>query len=259
MTTRTKVTTPAVRPGGWRLLVAPGLATLVALGILIALGTWQLQRKAWKEDLIQQVESRSHGEPGAILPEASWGDWQASRDEFRRVRVTGRFQHADETPVYGLAPTEMRGAPVQGYFVMTPLRLADGALVFVNRGFVPTGLRDPAARPGSQPDGEVTVTGLVRAPEARNAFTPADDPGKNTWFSRDPPAIARARGLARAAPFYVEADATPNPGNWPKGGQSRLNLPNDHLQYALTWFGLALTLVGVFTAFAIRALKPRTT
>ena len=239
----------------WRALLAPGLAALVALAVLLGLGTWQLQRKTWKEGLIARIEARSHGAPGAILPEASWSRWRAEADEFRRVRVTGNFLHEREAPVHGLATGE-RGAPVQGFYLLTPLRLADGATVLVNRGFVPTELRDPASRPESQPHGEVTVTGLVRAPEARNWFTPEDVPAQNRWFARDPPTIAAAKGLDRAAPFYVEADATPNPGGWPRGGQTRLDLPNNHLQYALTWYGIALTLAGVFAAFAWRRLHP---
>jgi surfeit locus 1 family protein len=238
-----------------RSLVFPSLAALVAFAILIGLGTWQLQRKAWKDGLLAQIEARAHGEPGALVPPSGWATWRASEDEFRRVRVTGTFLHPFETPVYGLAPGQ-RGAPAQGYYLMTPLRLADGATVMVNRGFVPMELRDPTTRPESQPAGEVTVTGLVRAPEERNAFTPADDPARNTWFARDPQAIAKARKLDRLAPFYVEADATPNPGGWPKGGQTRLDLPNNHLQYAVTWYGIALTLVGVFAAFAWRRIRP---
>lgn len=235
-------------------LLVPGIATLVALAILVGLGVWQLQRKAWKEDLIGQIEARAYGEPGEILPENAWATWHADQDEFRKVRIQGTFLYQYETPVYGLAPA-MRGAPAQGFYLMTPLRLSNGAIVMVNRGFVPTELRDPAARPQSQPAGEAIVVGLVRAPEARNAFTPADDPARKSWFTRDPEAIAKAYNLERAAPFYVEADATPNPGGWPRGGQTRLNLPNDHLQYALTWFGIALTLIGVFSAFAWRRLK----
>ena len=161
-----------------RSLILPGLATLVALAILIGLGTWQLQRMAWKEDLIAQIETRAYGEPGAILPEADWPSWRADQDEFRKVRVTGTFLHEFEAPVYGLARGERQGAPIQGYYLITPLKLAGGAIVMVNRGFVPTDLRDPARRSESQPQGEVTVTGLVRAPEARNPFTPNDDPAR---------------------------------------------------------------------------------
>ncbi len=238
-----------------RSLALPGLAALVALAILLGLGTWQLQRKAWKEDLIAQIETRAYGEPGTIVPESEWPTWRADQDEFRKVRVTGTFLHRFEAPVYGLARGERQGAPVQGYYLITPLKLTSGAIVMVNRGFVPTDLRDPASRPGSQPAGEVTVTGLVRAPEARNTFTPNDDPARNRWFARDPQAMAAAHGLERVAPFLIDADGSPNPGGWPRGGQTPLTLPNNHLQYAVTWFGIALTLIGVFAAFVWRRLQ----
>ncbi|HEU6443282.1 MAG TPA: SURF1 family protein [Microvirga sp.] len=238
-----------------RSLILPGLVTLIALAILIGLGTWQLQRKAWKEGLIQQIETRAYGEPGSILPEAEWSGWRADQDEFRKVRVSGTFLHDLEAPVYGLAPGTRQGAPLQGYYIITPLKLSTGAVVMVNRGIVPIELKDPATRPEGQLDGEVTVTGLVRAPEARNAFTPENDPAKNIWFTRDPQAFAEIRGLERVAPFLIDADATPNPGGWPRGGQTPLTLPNNHLQYALTWYGLALTLIGVFGAFAWKRIK----
>jgi surfeit locus 1 family protein len=238
-----------------RSLIVPGLAALAVLAILIGLGTWQLQRKAWKEDLIAQIETRAYGEPGDILPESEWPAWRADQDEFRKVRVTGSFLHAFEAPVYGLARGERQGAPIQGYYLITPLKIGSGAIVMVNRGFVPTDLRDPGTRPKSQPTGEVTITGLIRAPEARNSFTPDDDPARNQWFARDPQAMAAARNLERVAPFLIDADASPNPGGWPRGGQTPLTLPNSHLQYVITWYGLALTLIGVFTAFAWRRLK----
>lgn len=238
-----------------RSLLLPGLATLIALAMLIGLGAWQLQRKAWKDDLIQQIEARAYGEPGSIMPEAEWPTWRADQDEFRKVRVTGTFLHDLEAPVYGLAPGARQGAPLQGYYILTPLRLSTGAIVMINRGFVPTDLKNPSTRAQSQPAGEVTITGLVRAPEGRNIFTPTDDPARNLWFTRDPRAIAGARGLEHVAPFLIDADATPNPGGWPRGGQTQLTLPNNHLQYALTWFGIALTLVGVFGAFAWKRLK----
>lgn len=239
---------------GWTSLIGVGIAALVALAVLIGLGTWQLQRKAWKEDLIAQIEARSHGAPGAIVPEAQWPQWRAAEDEFRRVRVTGTFLHDREALVHGLAPGT-RGAPVQGFFLFTPLRLESGAVVMVNRGFVPTDLRDPASRPQSRAEGEATVAGLVRAPEETGWFRPEDVPAENRWFTKDSTAIAAAKGLDRVAPFYVEADGTPQPGGWPKGGQTRLDLPNNHLQYALTWYGIALTLVGVFAAFALSRLS----
>jgi surfeit locus 1 family protein len=172
------------------------------------------------------------------------------------VQISGRFLHEHEVAVHGLMPSGQRGQPVQGFYLLTPLRLQDGSNVIVNRGFIPTQLRDPATRPQSRPEGEVTVTGLIRGPEKRGSFRPEDDPARDVWFIRDPRQIAQAKDLARVAPFLIDADDTPNPGGWPKGGQTRLTMANDHLHYALTWFGLALVLVGAFGSVVWRHLHP---
>jgi surfeit locus 1 family protein len=229
--------------------LAPGIATLIALAILLALGMWQLERKTWKESLIAQIQTRAHDEPTGIVPEAQWPGWRAEQDEFRRVRVTGTFQHDKEVPVHGLLSAQ-RGSPVQGFYIFTPLRLASGATVMVNRGFVPGELRDPARRNETAPAAEVTVTGLARAPEARGWFMPENRPERDGWFTRDLAAMARARDLDRVAPFWIDADPLPNATDWPRPGQTRLAIPNNHLGYAFTWFGLALTLVAVFGAWA---------
>lgn len=240
----------------WRGRIVAAAATLVALAILVALGMWQLERKAWKEGLIAQIEARAYGEPAAPPVPAEWEGWSAAKGEYARVRLLGTFQHDKEVAIHGLMPGQ-RGAPVQGFYVFTPMRLQDGATIVVNRGFVPTELRSRAVRQGGETTGEVAVTGLVRAPERRGWFVPPNDPGRDDWFVRDLGDIAQARGLERIAPFYVDADSTPNPGGWPRGGQTRLALTNDHLQYALTWFGLALTLLGVAGASAFRRARPR--
>ena len=240
--------------GSWRVLLGPGLVTLVAFGFLMGLAVWQLERKSWKDGLVAQIEARARGEPGAIAPEAQWPAWRASDDEFRRVRVSGRFLNELTVPIHGLLPSD-RGTPVQGYYLFTPLRQEDGSIVIVNRGFVPTELRGREIRPEGQETGTVSVTGLVRAPEKRGLFVPENKPDREEWFVRDVDDMARARGLARVAPFLVEADATPNPGGWPKGGQTRLTLPNNHLQYAITWFGVAMALLGVFGAWARGRLR----
>jgi len=237
-----------------RSLLWPGLAALVALAILLTLGTWQMQRLAWKNDLIGRIEARAFGEPGPVPAEADWPRVSPEADEYRRVRLTGTFLHDQEAAVHGLMSAS-RGQPVQGFYILTPLRLANGSHVMVNRGFVPTELRDPAARAQGQVAGEVTVTGLLRNREERAPFVPENEPARDRWYTRDPAAIAAARGLTRVSPFLVDADATPNPGGWPRGGQTALRLPNNHLQYAVTWYGIALTLVGVFAAFAWRRLK----
>jgi len=235
----------------FRPLLAPGIATLIALAILIALGVWQLERKAWKEGLIAQIDARAHGEALDIAAEAQWPVWRAEDDEFRHVRLTGTFLHDEDVAVYGLMSGQ-RGSPTQGFYLFTPMRLASGAAVMVNRGFVPADLRDPARRSETAPAGEVTVTGLVRAPETRGCFMPENQPADDRWFVRDIAEMARARGLDRVAPFWIDLDPVPNATGWPRPGQTRLAIPNNHLGYALTWFGIALALLGVFGAFAWR-------
>lgn len=230
-------------------LVAPSLATLVCLAILLGLGFWQLARKGEKEALIARIVERSHVEPPAAPP--PFDAWDARADEFGRVRVTGTFLHDRETLVHGLAPGEP-GRALQGFYVLTPLRRDDGTTILINRGFVPTELKDPKNRAAGQVAGEATVTGMLRASETRGLFVPESDPKRDAWFTRDVPGIAAARGLTEVAPYLIEADATPNPGGWPRGGQLRVDLPNNHLQYAFTWFGIAACLIGVFSVFAWR-------
>jgi surfeit locus 1 family protein len=228
-------------------LLWPSVTFLVALAILLALGFWQLERRAWKEDLLAQIAARAYGEP-APLP----ASWDPAKDEFRRVQVTGTFVHDAETAVHGLAPG-VKGMPLQGFYLFTPLRLPSGNLVMVDRGIVPTELRDPATRPESRPEGEVTVTGLLRAPEQPNWFMPENRPEADEWFVRKPQQFAAAKGLS-VPPVYIQAEAG-QPGAWPRGGQFQLDIPNNHLQYALTWFGIALTLIAVFVAFVRRRLS----
>ncbi len=165
-------------------------------------------------------------------PRSGWGAITGD-DAYRRVRVTGTFDHSAETLVQ--AVTE-QGA---GFWVMTPLRTTEG-VVLINRGFVPTDHSAPAARRAGQVDGPVTVVGLLRTTEPGGAFLRSNDPASGRWYSRDVAAIARARHLTQVAPFFVDADATPNPGGYPVGGLTVIRFSNNHLIYALTWFGLAL-------------------
>lgn len=237
-------------------LLAPGLATLVALSILIGLGFWQLARKGEKEALIARIVERTKAAPEAPPAPAAW---DAARDEFRHVRVTGTFLNGDETLVHALAPGDAPGRALQGFAVLTPLKRTDGGTVLVNRGFVPTELRRPQDRPQASPEGETTVTGILRASEPRTIFVPAPDPAKGEWFNRDIAGIAATKNLGEVAPYLIEADASPDAKAWPRGGQLRVDLPNNHLQYAFTWFGIAGCLVGVFGFFAWARLRERTT
>ncbi|GBU17554.1 MULTISPECIES: SURF1 family protein [Methylobacterium] len=249
---------PAARRGAFRTLAAPGIATLVCLAILLGLGTWQLTRKGEKEALIARIVERSRAAPEAPPAPA---EWQPARDEFRHVAVAGRFDNGAETLVHGLAPGTVPGRARQGFYVITPFKRDDGSVVLVNRGFVPTELKRREDRADGLVEGETTVTGLLRASETRGAFVPESDPVKGEWFTRDVPAIAAARGLGAVAPYLIEADAAKAPGvpatAWPQGGQLRVDLPNNHMQYAFTWFGIAACLIGVFAVFAWGRLRAR--
>lgn len=238
-----------------RALVWPAIVAALAFAILLGLGFWQLERLAWKEALIARVESRVHA-PAAPLPsESEWRKLDAEADEYRRVTARGRFHHDKEAHVYTVVSEKPGRYAGPGYWVMTPLELESGAFVIVNRGFVPLDRRDAASRAQGQVEGVVSVTGLLRMPEEGSYFLPGNDPATESWYRRDPADIARARGLPRAAPFTIDAGATPNPGGLPQGGDTRVVFTNNHLQYAVTWFGIALALVGVFAAFARQRLR----
>lgn len=235
-----------------RSLFLLGLLSLVALAILVSLGFWQLQRLKWKEALIAEVSARVAAAPVAAPDEAEWAKLQPEDYEYRHVRLTGTYDAAHQALVFRALEKPHGKFGGQGYLVMTPLHLASGANVIVNRGFVPM---DRKAATQSAPAGETEITGLMRASEPRNLFTPADNPAKGEWYTRDPEAIAAALGLSRAAPFTIDADAASDPNALPEGGETVLAFPNNHFEYALTWFGLAIALVGVFAAYAVSVVR----
>ncbi|MFT3972994.1 MAG: SURF1 family protein [Amaricoccus sp.] len=204
-------------------------ALVVAIAILLGLGVWQVERRAWKLDLIARTDARLAAAPVAAPGPADWAGI-GKADEYTRVTATGHFLSDRETPV--LAVT-VHGS---GAWILTPL-VTPEFTVLVNRGFVPPDRRDPATR--TPPAGEVTVTGLLRVSEPGGGFLRSNDPGAGRWYSRDVAAIAAAQGLGEVAPYFIDADATPNPGGWPIGGLTVVTFRNAHLSYALTWFGLA--------------------
>ena len=221
-----------------------------ALGVLLLLGlaTWQVQRLHWKEGLIAERQAGLHAAPMPLPSSLA----AARALEFHPVTAEGEFLNAQELDLHAQS---LRGE--QGFHIVTPLRLADGAILLVDRGFVPTDREAPATRAAGEPQGRVRVTGLLRLPEGKGWFTPENEPQRNSWFWIDLPAMAKAAGVAPVLPFYVDADATPNPGGWPKGGQTITDLPNNHLQYAITWYALALALIVIYIRFARRRLGER--
>ncbi len=243
--------------GVFRSVLLAGIFSTLGIVVLLGLGFWQLERRVWKEELIARIEARTNAPAVAIPSEGDWKNVSAERDEYRRVTARGAFRHDREVQVYTVVSEQKGRLAGPGYWVMTPLELNSGAAVVVNRGFVPLDRRLPDTRSAGQVAGQTSVTGLLRMPEQATLFSPENDPARNAWYRRDPGEIARALKLERVAPFTIDADATPNPGGLPEGGRTRINFRNDHLQYAVTWFGLALALAGVFAAFAWQRLQGR--
>jgi surfeit locus 1 family protein len=225
----------------FRPLLTPTLWFVPTFLILMGLGVWQIERLHWKLGLIAEMNANMVAQPLSLSQAQALGP----RAEYRMVMLRGRFDNAHEAYVFTTGP---EGAPV--YHVVTPFHLDDGRALLIDRGFILTTLRDPATR--QPPEGERLVFGVWRTPDKPGAFTPAPDTAHRVWYARDLAGIARAGGIALAAPVIVEADATPNDGGWPKGGQTVVNLPNSHMQYALTWFGLACGLLGVYLAYHIQ-------
>jgi surfeit locus 1 family protein len=242
---------PRPRPS----LIHAGVATLVGVAILVSLGVWQLQRLQWKTALIERVAAGLSAPPAVAPGPDEWAALDMAAHEYDRVAVTGAFDHAREIHVVATLTQPKGPAGGIGYFVMTPLVTDDGWTVYVNRGFVPRERIARESRVDGLVEGETAVTGFFRAPRRRAWFMPGDDPAGNEWLSRDPLLYVETLGLpaARVAPYIVDADFDPAiPGGLPQGGETVIEFPNNHLGYALTWFGLAAALAGVFVAFAWR-------
>lgn len=236
-----------------RELLLPAIAAVIAFAILIGLGTWQMERLNWKEALLARVDARIHAPAAPVPPPSQWPALTREADEYRRVHARGTFDHAREALVYTVRGEDAQGKSRQGlkgqgFLVVTPLMRPDGPPILVNRGFIPADRKDPATRADGQVQGEAEVTGLLRLPEEASWFVPANDPAGGAFYRMDPAGIATARGLVGAAPFIIDADGSPVPGGLPEGGGTRVAFPNRHLEYALTWYGLAASLVGVCAA-----------
>jgi surfeit locus 1 family protein len=262
-------------------LAVAGTAAVLLFLIFVALGTWQVQRRAWKLDLIARVEQRVHAPPVVAPGPAQWPTVTAATDEYRHVTATGTFLDDSQTLVQAVTAL---GA---GYWVITPLRLGDGNIVLVNRGFVASDdherVRSASVSASNAADAGVKhdtarVTGLLRITEPGGAFLRHNDPAANHWYSRDVQAIAAARGLTHVAPYFIDAEAArttpavdaaaprgdslasqadgpsaPAPGCpstsgtctvAPVGGLTVITFHNSHLIYAITWYTLALMTAG---------------
>jgi surfeit locus 1 family protein len=238
-------------------VLEPTIFAVIGVAILIGFGIWQLDRKAWKEDLIQTLNARLAGAPHDMPPRSEWPRLARERNEYNRVAFPAEFIDGEEALVYTAGSPLRPDVKGPGYWVFAPARLPGGSVVVINRGFVPVDRKDVATRSLGVPRGIVDVVGALRWPETRGMFTPADDVAGNIWYLRDPKAIADAKKWSSAAPFYIDQEAPVPPGGLPLPGKLEVNLPNNHLQYVITWFGLALALVGVYVVWLAGRLRRR--
>ena len=228
------------RPIFWPTLVSAPIFVL-----LLIFGNWQVNRLQWKNNLVAQIEERTISSPQS-LDDILRREQDPDRINYWRVTASGVFDHARELYYF---TTDKNGGPV--YHVITPL-LRDGQpAIFVNRGQVSMERQSPQTRQEGQTTGRKTLVGIVRTPPGQGTFVPDNQPADNLWFFLDMDAMASAVGVSDYLPVIVEADDAPNPGGWPKGGQTVIVLPNNHLGYAITWYGLAVALLGVYLAFHI--------
>ncbi|WP_395712525.1 SURF1 family protein [Reyranella sp.] len=228
-----------LRPAFW-----PSLVSLVIFAVAMGLGIWQMERRAWKRDILDRIAVNQAAAP-ISLDELLKGD--PLRHEYGRVKLAGTFVHDKE---FYLAARSLKNKV--GLQVVTPLCTDEGRIVLFDRGWIPQEAKEPARRAVGQVQGEVELTGIVRRNQERRQFAPENVPDRNVWFHVDVPLM---RSMAGGKPdpkldaFFMEADAAANPGGLPVGGQTRLDIPNDHLQYAITWFGIALAMAGVYLAY----------
>lgn len=243
---KTESLRPPLREIFSALPLVPSLMTAIALAILLGLGVWQLQRLQWKSEIIATIEAQmalpASPLPADLIEVDMW--------RYRHAQVEGRFHHDKEIHMYAASA---KGKP--GYLIITPLERSDGGFVFFNRGWVPMDRRNPETRQEGQIEGLVTLSGIGRKPWSQNTFVADNEPEANIWFYGDLDGMAKFLGIVHYAPIFLEADATPNPGGLPIGGQSRVKISNDHLSYALTWFSLAVALLVVYGLYAAERFR----
>lgn len=228
-----------LRPALW-----PSLVSLAIFAVALGLGIWQMERRAWKRDILDRMAVNQAAAP-ISLDELLKGD--PLRHEYGRVKLAGTFVHDKE---FYLAARSLKNKV--GLQVVTPLATDDGRIVLFDRGWIPQETKDPTRRAAGQVQGRVELTGIVRRNQERRQFAPENVPDRNVWFHVDVPlmrSMAGGKPYPKLDAFFLEADAAANPGGVPVGGQTRLDIPNDHLQYAITWFLIALAMAGVYLAY----------
>jgi cytochrome oxidase assembly protein ShyY1 len=230
-----------------------GIFTLLTLALLIGLGVWQLQRRVEKHALIAQLTERLAAAPEALPPSAQWKALTPARDEFRRVRFSATYEPRPDAMVYSAGSAVREDISGPGTWAFLPARLSTGETVVINTGFIQNTMQDRAQQDRAVTrlvtGAPVTLTGYIRFPEPAGALTPAENLAKRLWFTRDHLTMALALGWGDVAPFYIDLETPASESGIPKPGPLQVHLKDDHLQYAITWFGLAGAVVIAFAVW----------
>ncbi|GHC71523.1 SURF1 family protein [Limoniibacter endophyticus] len=246
------MSTDSGRPLNKRLLVFTFVVYGLVMAALLSLGTWQVQRLAWKEGLLANIQARTSDTP-ASLTEIEMLYAKGEDIEYRPVVLHGTFDHTQESHFFATHKGE------SGFYLYTPLILTDGRTVIVNRGFVPYALKDQTTRPETLVGSAVEVIGLARnrLPEKPSFIVPENDPSKNLYYWKDWVVMVEQAGLdpSRTLPFFVDERAREGEPFYPVGGVTLVDLPNSHLQYALTWYGLAATLTIMLIFWLVASIR----
>ena len=250
--------TPPISASARRGLLVPAMLVLAALVVLVSLGNWQLRRLVWKTDLIEQVSERPTLPILDLPPASAWPDFDVSSGEYRRYRLVGHFEHDQEALVFTSLPDPQGPYGGPGYWIVTPFVLFGGGTVLVNRGFAPQGRHLAADRGESLSSEETSVVGLMRPDEVPGLFSPQDRAAEDDiFYARAIERIASVKGISgQIAPFTIDLVRLETPANGlPEAGETRMTFSNSHLQYAITWYGLAAALLAVFAGLVWRRLR----
>ena len=233
----------------------------VMVAVLAELGVWQLQRRTEKHALIAALTERLAADPSSLPPATEWKNLSPARDEFRRVRFSATFVSKPDAMVYSSGSAVREDISGPGTWAFMPVRLSDGGIVVINAGFVQNTMQDRAQQDRAVmrlvTGVPVMLTGYLRFPESAGTLTPHEDANKRLWFTRDQRSMAQVLGWGEAAPFYIDLETPVPPSEVPKPGPLQVHLKDDHLQYAITWFGLAAAVFGAFGFWLVADRRAR--
>jgi surfeit locus 1 family protein len=231
--------------------LVPSIFFIISLAILLGLGSWQVKRLTWKNNLVEIVNSRIDTAPQSLPPQSTWKQLDVDQYIYRLAKARGTFDPKDEVHIFTKVLPGKGEYSGTGFWVIAPFYLKDGGVVLVNRGFVPEKFKQRRTR--ITPQGKQTITGIIKTSQGTNFFTPDTDFKRNIWFTRDIKAISEHLELKNSAPFMIALTNSSNASPLPQPRVIDVELSNKHLGYAVTWFGLALTLIGVFVVFSFKS------